>query len=93
MTSDEKLFRNLDKSIKSRVRIGNGEHLAIDGRGTVGIKSCVGIKLVSDEYVPEIGQNLLSVGQLVEKGFMIEFEEGKCLIFDSRGKELFKIKM
>ena len=49
MTSDEKLFRNLDKSIKSRMRIGHGEHLAIEGgRGTVGIKSCAGIKLVSN---------------------------------------------
>ena len=55
MTSDEKLFRNLDKSIKSRVRIGNGEHLVIEGQGTVAIKSCAGIKLVFDVmYVPEI---------------------------------------
>ena len=34
MTSDEKLFRNLDKSIKSRLRIGNGQHLAVEGRGS-----------------------------------------------------------
>ena len=31
MTSDEKLFRNLDKSIKSRVRIEDGQHLAVEG--------------------------------------------------------------
>ena len=86
MTSDEKMFRNLDKSIKSRVRIGNGEHLAVQGRGTVPIKSCAGIKLVFDVmYVPEIDQNLLSVGQLVDKGFKVTFEEGKCLIFDYGG--------
>ena len=48
MTSDEKLFRNLDKSIKSRVRIGNGEHLAVEGRGAVAIKSCARIKPVFD---------------------------------------------
>ena len=94
MTSDEKLFRNLDKSIKSRVRIGNGEHLAVEGQGTVTIKSCAGIKLVYDVmYVPEIDQNLLSVEQLVEKGFKVTFEEGKCLIFDSGGQKLFKIEM
>ena len=52
------------------------------------------IKLVSDVmYVPENDQNLLSVGQLVENGFKVTFEEGKCLIFDSEGQELFKIKM
>ncbi|XP_020266930.1 uncharacterized protein LOC109842467 [Asparagus officinalis] len=55
MTSDKKLFRNLDKSIKLRVRIGNGEYLAVEGRGTVAMKSCAGIKLISDVmYVPEI---------------------------------------
>ena len=44
-------------------------------------------------YVPEIDQNLLSVGQLVEKGFKVTFEEGKCFIFDYGGQELFKKKM
>ncbi|XP_039169644.1 uncharacterized protein LOC120293908 [Eucalyptus grandis] len=67
MTSDETLFINLDKSLKSIVRIGNGEYLEV--------------------------KNLLSVGQLVEKGFKVIFEEEKCLIFDSSGQELFKIKM
>ena len=87
MTSDEKLFRNLDKSIKSRVKIGNGEHLAVEGRGTVSMRSCVGIKLVYDVmYGPEIDQNLLCVGQLVEKGFKVAFEERKCFIIDSGGQ-------
>ena len=74
MTSDEKLFRNLDKLIESRVRIGNGEHLVVEGRGIVDIKSCVGIKLVYDiMYVLKIDQNLLRVGRLVEKGFKVIF--------------------
>ena len=94
MTSDEKLFRNLDKLIESRVRIGNGEHLVVEGRGIVAIKSCVGIKLVYDiMYVPKIDQNPLRVGQLVEKGFKVIFEKRKRLIFDSGSQELFKIKM
>ena len=59
MTRHEKLLRNLDKSIKSRVRIGNGQHLTVEGRGTVAIKSFAWIKLVSDVmYVLEIDQKL-----------------------------------
>ncbi|XP_048139602.1 uncharacterized protein LOC125316165 [Rhodamnia argentea] len=73
MTSDEKLFIDLDKSLKSGVRIGNGEYLEVKGKGIVAIESCLGTKLVSDVmYVPEIDQNLLSVGQLVEKGFKVK---------------------
>ncbi|XP_056164508.1 uncharacterized protein LOC115692343 [Syzygium oleosum] len=86
MTIDEKLFIDLDKSLKSRVRIGNGEYLEVKGKGTIAIESCGGTKLVSNVmYVPEINQNLLIVGQLVEKGFKVIFEEGKCLIFDFSG--------
>ncbi|XP_031378489.1 uncharacterized protein LOC116193883 [Punica granatum] len=94
MTSDEKLFRNLDKSMKLKVRIENWEYLAVEGKESIAIESCVGTKLVFDVmYVSEIDQNLLSVGQLLEKGFKLIFEGRKCLIFDSSDKELFKIKM
>ena len=44
-------------------------------------------------YVPEIDQNLLSVGQLVEKGFKVIFENKHCLIKDVNDKEIFSIKM
>ncbi|XP_016667265.1 uncharacterized protein [Gossypium hirsutum] len=94
MTYDEKLFKDLDRSLKSKVRIGNGEYLEVKGRGTVTIESCTGTKLILDVlFVPEIDQNLLSVGQLVEKRFKVMFEEGMCLILDSSGNELFWIKM
>ena len=39
MISDEKLFRELDRSIKSRIRIRNVEYLLDQGKGTVAIES------------------------------------------------------
>ncbi|XP_038890984.1 uncharacterized protein LOC120080400 [Benincasa hispida] len=94
MTSDKELFKDLDKSFKSRMKIGNCEYLEVKGKGIVSIESCAGTKLITKVlFVPEIDQNLLSVGQLVEKGFKVLFEEGKCLIFYSNGNELLKIKM
>ncbi|XP_038885771.1 uncharacterized protein LOC120076063 [Benincasa hispida] len=94
MTSDKELFKDLDKSFKSRVKIGNSEYLEVKGKDTVSIESCVETKLITEVlFVPEIDQNLLSVGQLVEKGFKVLFEKGKCLISDSNGNKLFKIKM
>ncbi|XP_052886128.1 uncharacterized protein LOC128294171 [Gossypium arboreum] len=94
MTYGRKLFKDLDRLFKSKVRIGNGEYLEVKGRCTVAIESCAGTKLISDVlFVPEIDQNLLSVGQLVEKRFKVMFKEGMCLILDSSGNELFRIKM
>ena len=44
-------------------------------------------------FVPNIDQNLLSVPQLVEKGFKVIFEDNVCLIKNVKGKDVFKIKM
>ena len=71
MTYDQGLFKELDKTITSKVRIGNGAYLAVKGKGTVAIEGHTGLKLISNVlYVPEINQNLLSVGQLLEKGYI-----------------------
>ena len=44
-------------------------------------------------YVPEIDQNLLSFGQLVEKGFKLLFKNKSCLIKDANDKDILKVKM
>jgi len=55
MTHDQDLFRELDKSQVSKVRIGNGDLITIEGKGTIAIESCAGSKLIYDVlYVPEI---------------------------------------
>ncbi|KAL6348578.1 hypothetical protein AAG906_016093 [Vitis piasezkii] len=70
MTYDQGLFRELDKTTVSKVRIGNGEYISAKGKETVAIESLSGLKLIPDVlFVPNIDQNLLSVGQLLEKGF------------------------
>jgi len=44
-------------------------------------------------YVPEIYQNLLSVGKLVEKGYKVLFENKICLIKNVEAKDILKVKM
>jgi len=94
MTYDKELFKELRSSETSKVRIGNGQNTIVKGKGTIAILSCSGTKLISDVlYVPEIDQNLLSVSQLIEKGFKVHFEDKHCLIKDASGQEMFKVKM
>ena len=60
----------------------------------VAIESQISLKLIYDVlFVPDIDQNLLSVGQLVEKGFKVYLEDKNCIIKDAKGKEVFNIKM
>ena len=76
------------------MRIDNGEHLAVKGKGTVAITSYEGTKFIPDVlFVPKIDQNLLSVGQLLDKGYKALFENTRCLIKDASGKDLFNVKM
>ena len=64
MTYDEELFKELDKTTISKVKIGNGKCISVKGKGTIAIESCSGTKLITNVlYVPDINQNLLSVGQ------------------------------
>ena len=63
MTYDQELFKRLDIIAISKVRIGNGAYLVVKGKGTVAIKGNTSLKIISDVlYVPEMNQNLLSVG-------------------------------
>lgn len=76
MTYDQELFRDLDTTFISKVRIGNGARIAVKGKGTIAFESCADLKLISDVlYVPEINKKLLSVGQLLEKGYKVLFED------------------
>jgi transposase InsO family protein len=94
MTHNKDLFRELSNANSTKVRVGNGNYIAVKGKGTIAISTYSGTKLISDVlYVPEIDQNLLSVGQLIERGYKVLFENESCLIKDSDGKDIFKVKM
>ena len=94
MTNNEELFKELDKIVNSKVKIGNGEYILVKGKLTVAIESLLGLKYITDVlYVLNIDQNLLSVGQLIEKGFKVIFEDKWCMIKYTKGKDVFKVKM
>ncbi|OMO61385.1 Integrase, catalytic core [Corchorus capsularis] len=70
MVHNRELFRNLDLSFNSRVRIGNGDYLEVKGKGDIVVSTPKGNKVITDVfYVPEIDVNLISVGQLLERGY------------------------
>lgn len=94
MTYDKALFKELRSTETKKVRIGNGEYIHAKGKGTIAIASCSGTKFITHVlYVPDIDQNLLSVGQLMEKGYVLHFVNKACVIEDPSGHEIFKVKM
>jgi len=94
MTNNQDLFKELDRMTISKVKIGNGDYIDIKGKGIVVLNSLSGLKYILDVlYVPDIDQNLLSVGQLMEKGFKLRFEDQWCLIKDNLSNNVFRVKM
>ena len=96
MTGDENIFRCIDTSIKSRVRLGNGAFVEAKGKGTISVQTTQGTKYISDVLlVPNLKSNLLSVGQMIEHGYILHFEGDSCFIYDKTNKDqiIFKVKM
>ena len=55
MTNDKTLFKELDKTIVSKVKIGNGDFISVKGKGIVTIESLTSLKHISDVlYVLDI---------------------------------------
>ncbi|XP_075081543.1 uncharacterized protein LOC142166355 [Nicotiana tabacum] len=69
-TYGKNLFKEFTSMENKKIRIRNGNYILAKGKGIIAISTNSGTKKISDVlYVPGIDQNLLSVGQLIEKGF------------------------
>ncbi|KAK8913590.1 hypothetical protein KSP39_PZI024172 [Platanthera zijinensis] len=84
MTNNKDAFILLDETSKSQVILGDGTTKEIYGKGTIAIKSKSGnLKYVPEvQFVPDLAQNLLSVGQLIKRGYKLIFDNPYCTIID-----------
>ncbi|KAI5416379.1 hypothetical protein KIW84_041446 [Lathyrus oleraceus] len=75
MTGKKEAFINIDSSFGSKVKLVNGEHVEVKGKGSIGVTTKQGSKVIHDTlYVTELDENLLSIGQLLEHGYSLNFE-------------------
>jgi gag-polypeptide of LTR copia-type/Zinc knuckle len=77
MTGCRKYFTELDTTIGGMVRFGDGSAVSIGGRGTVLIKGRMGEhKTLTDVYyIPKLTSNIISLGQLEERGCKVMLED------------------
>lgn len=96
MTGDRKKFVQLDDKVSSQVKLGDGKLQNVEGKGVIVVYTKGGNKrLISDVlYVPGLTQNLLSVGQLLQKDYALKFDNGECIIIDKKKNfTVAKVKM
>lgn len=96
MTGERGLFQTMDESVQLKVGLGDGKQVQIEGKGTIAIKTKSGIKkLIHDVYyIPGLAHNLLSMGQLIQKGYLVHFHDGMCEIKNIKSENsIFKVHM
>lgn len=86
ISKDKALFKNLSMRKGGHVQVANGMKVAEEGQGEVHLMcqddkgNVREIKIDQVIYLPDIQANLISIGKLVEKGFIVKFEERSCKI-------------
>jgi hypothetical protein len=94
ITFNKSLFRTLQSTKIAKVWIGNGDCITAKRKGAIAIIINLGTKTISDVlYVPNIDKNLLSVGQLIEKGMKVIFKDQFCHVFYVVGQKILQAKM
>ena len=91
MTGDLTKFTSLKLKEEGHVTYGDNNRGRILGRGIVGIGNSITIENVL--YVEALKHSLLSISQLCDKGYKVNFKSKGCTISsDSSGKVLFTDK-
>lgn len=87
MSGDRVLFSQMDEDFKHTVKLGNDKKMEVVGKGNVKlILNNVAYTISGVYYIPELKNNLLSLGQLQEKELTIIIQKGACKIFhEERG--------
>lgn len=82
MCGDKTMFSEMNESFRHLVKLGNNTRMNVLGKGNVRLH-LNGLNHVITEvfYVPELKNNLLSIGQLQEKGLTILIQGGMCKIY------------
>jgi hypothetical protein len=82
MCGDKGMFLNIIEGQKHSVKCGNNSRMTVAGKGIVRLVFDGTTFLLQDVYyVPELRNNLLSVGQLQEKDLTILIKGGICNIY------------
>lgn len=87
MSGDKELFVSMDEKFKHSVKLGNNKRMEVIGKGNVKLVLNGATYVIREVYyVPELKNNLLSLGQLQEKGLTIMIQRGTCRVYhDERG--------
>jgi len=94
MSGNKLWFTELDEKFRHSVKLGNNSRMAVMGKGCVKLKVAGAIQRIDEVYyIPELRNNLLSIGQLQEKGLAILIKNNTCKLFHPTRGLIMEIAM
>ncbi|KAL8107627.1 hypothetical protein AgCh_024147 [Apium graveolens] len=94
MSGQRTNFKDLDEKITGRVKFGDVSMVHIKGKGSVIFKCKNGEESVLREvyYILSLCHNIISLGQLAEKGNKVTLNGDLLWVHDKQGKLLMRVK-
>jgi hypothetical protein len=95
MCGRKEIFVELKEGVFGNVSLGDSSKLAVEGRGKVRIFQKNGKEeFISDVYyVPTMKSNILSIGQLLQKGYTVHMENNSLSLSDTGGRLIACVQM
>ncbi|KAK3006696.1 hypothetical protein RJ639_017590 [Escallonia herrerae] len=88
MAREKSLFLDKDSTVNTKVKLGNGTIVQAQGKGLIGVQTKQGTRFIRDVLlVPDLEHNLLSLGQLLENDYTLQFQDKCCIIYDKKGSK------
>ena len=88
MTGDKTLFKALKEKVGDYVTFGDESHVQVLDKGTIEIP---GLPLVKDAlYIKRLKANLLSITQICDEDFLVQFSKKGCIIINEEGIQVFE---
>jgi len=76
MTKDKSIFKDIDKFVNVKVQLGNNTTVKSQGKRTIMVETKKGTQFIKDVLlVPNLKENLLSIGQMMENEYFFHFEK------------------
>ena len=94
MNGSKGWFSELDENFRHAIKLGNDTRIVVMGKGSVWLNVNGVTHVISHVYyVPELKNNLLSIGQLQEKGLSILIQNRKCKVSHPERGQILEIEM
>src|SRR5438876_912157 len=94
MTGQRGKFREIDERVTGKVKFGDGSTVNIKGKGTVAFQCKNGEERTLKEvyYIPNLCNNIISLGQLSEAGNRVVLNGDYLWVYEDSDKLLMKVK-